>query len=115
MASLIDLKRISYLIPSGTSRKPSLNYSSARYKNIKFLLQAQRTYLVKQGDACNLPGIAFKEYGDKDYWWVIGLYNGIIDPIQDLTPGTLLQLPSITDINTLLSADDTETITNVII
>jgi hypothetical protein len=115
MTTLVDLKRISYLTPSGSTNKPSLNYLSAKYKNIKFLLQAERSYLVTSSDAANLPGIAHKVYGDKDYWWIIGLYNGIIFPESDLVPGMVLQLPSLTDINTLLATQDADLLTNVLI
>lgn len=113
--TLIDLNRTTYLEAGGVDGAPVLDYLSAKYKNLKFLLRARDTYLVTSSDACNLPGIAHKVYGDKNYWWVIGLYNGIIFPELDLTPGTTLQLPALADINALFSAQDANALTNVVI
>lgn len=114
MSSLVDLKRITYMKVSGSTKKPRLNYLSAKYKNIRHLLPAVNTYVVTSSDVANLPGIAFNVYRDRDYWWVIGLYNGIIFPETDLVPGLVLQLPSLSDINSLLAAED-RSLTNVTI
>jgi hypothetical protein len=114
MSSLVDLKRATYLEISGTTKNPRLNYLSSKYKNIRHLLPAVNTYVVTSADMANLPGIAYNVYRDKDYWWVIGLYNGIIFPERDLTPGLILQLPSLSDINALLASGD-QTLTNVTI
>lgn len=32
-------------------------------------------------------------YGDPGLWWVIALYNGIIDPTEELITGKLLLIP----------------------
>lgn len=106
MTALVDLNRASYMVTGGTSRYPVPNYLSAKYKNIKFLLPAKDSYVLSQSDAANLPGLAKKLLGDVGYWWIIALYNGILDPVTDLTPGRTLQLPSVTDINALLSTND---------
>lgn len=105
--SVLDLNRRSYLDVGGTSKKPSLNYLSAKYKNIRQLLNPEHSYNLDQSDIANAPGIAFNVYGDRDYWWVICLYNGITDPIGGFIPGTVLQLPTLADINALLSSQDT--------
>lgn len=42
--------------------------------------------------------ISFQEYGDEQYWWLILLINKIQDPINELTPGTVLAIPSLKDI-----------------
>lgn len=39
-----------------------------------------------------LDGLAFKYYGDEDYWWVIALANRIMDPFS-LEVGTRLRIP----------------------
>lgn len=114
MSSLVDLKRATYLPVTGTTKNPRLNYLAAKYKNIKHLLPAANTYVVTAADVANLPGIAYNVYRDKDYWWVIGLYNGIIFPETDLVPGMVLQLPALSDINALLASEEA-TLTNVTI
>lgn len=112
--SLIDLKRITYMDVNGTTKNPRLSYLSAKYKNIRFFLPPVNTYVVTSADVANLPGIAFNVYRDKDYWWVIGLYNGIIFPERDLKPGMVLQLPALSDINALLASEEQQ-LTNVTI
>lgn len=39
-----------------------------------------------------LDGLAFKYFGDDEYWWVIALCNRIIDPFA-LTVGSKLRIP----------------------
>jgi hypothetical protein len=96
----------------------SLDYLSPRYKNIAFKIPATQKYTVGDHDQANAPGIAYNIYGDKGYWWVICMYNGIIDPVTELVPGTVLELPSINDINSVLSQDtasETSGISTVIV
>jgi hypothetical protein len=52
----------------------------------------------------NLPGLAYRLWGDPDYgyWWVLGLYNGIIDPLEDLPTGRELLVPDIDDVKKYL-------------
>lgn len=40
-----------------------------------------------------LDVLAFRYYGDEDYWWVIALANRIMDPFA-LTAGQRLRIPS---------------------
>jgi hypothetical protein len=37
------------------------------------------------------------------YWWILGMYNGIIDPVADIRPPLTLGIPSLSSINTFLS------------
>lgn len=106
MSTFIDLNRASYLKLS-TSKK-SLDYLSAKYLNISFAIPAESTFVVTSANIANSPGLAYQIYGDKDYWWVICLYNGILNPIEDLQPGTILQIPSITSVNAFLTRELTE-------
>jgi hypothetical protein len=103
MATFIDLNRSSYL--SLASNKRSLDYLSAKYLNMSFALAAERTFIVTSANIANSPGLAYQIYGDRNYWWVICMYNGILDPMQDLQPGTVLQIPSITSVNAFLTRE----------
>jgi hypothetical protein len=105
--SILDLNRSSYLRLGGTPKRPGVDYLSAKYKNIKFTLTPKQSYTVSNSDMANAPGIAFSVYGDADYWWVICLFNGILNPITDFKPGMVLQLPTLADINAFLSSQDT--------
>src|SRR6478736_9365622 len=108
MTTSISLDRSEYL---GIRRAkatsiPSLDYFAAKYKNIRHLLAPDRNYTVTHLDEANAPELAFRFFGDVGYWWVICLYNGILDPISDFEPGTEIRLPRISDVNALLSAED---------
>ena len=101
MTTFVDLNRASYLKLSPDPKR--FNYLSAKYKNMRFLVRASQTYLVTSKDMANSFGIAFTIYGDRDYWWIVCTYNGIIDPITGFIPGRILQLPSLSDVNKFLN------------
>lgn len=109
MSTAISLNRRNY---TKLGNNLSLDYLSAKYKNIKQILKPTQSYTLTSSDAANAPGIAFTVYGDVNYWWVVCLYNGILDPISGLEPGVVLQLPSLADINALLSSQDDLQLTN---
>jgi hypothetical protein len=111
MASFVDLYRASYLKPGTDGR---LNYLSAKYLNIRLMVSPSREYVVKAADEANSFGIAYNVYGDPGYWWIVCFYNGILNPITDIVPGTRLQLPSLADVNAFLtgqSAAEAATVT----
>ena len=43
--------------------------------------------------------ISFRIYEDTQYWWIIMLYNNILDPV-DLTNGLVLVYPDIDELDT---------------
>lgn len=49
--------------------------------------------------------ISFQEYGTHAYWWVILYLNKIQDPINELTAGTLIAIPSLSDVEEFRQAD----------
>lgn len=106
MSTVLNLNRSAY-IGRGVDPK-ALNYLSAKYLNIRFIVPARETFVVDQSYAANAPGIAYDYYGSQDYWWVVCLFNGILDPVEDFTPGLKLQLPSLADINAFLSLKESE-------
>lgn len=72
----------------------SYNISASAMKNIRFTVSAVQTYLISAADMANLPGIAYKIYGDTSLWRIIMAYNGFSDAIQDIQVGIILQLPA---------------------
>lgn len=103
MSALLNLNRSNYL-SLGADRK-SLDYLSAKYLNIRFSIPPERTFVVTNSSIANTFGLAYQLYGDKNYWWILALYNGIINPVTDLKPGDVLQLPSLTSINAFLTRE----------
>lgn len=67
---------------------------SSAYKNIRFAVPATQTMQIGEYDIGNLPGIAFRIYGDESLWRMIMAYNGMQDPIQDMWAGQILRYPS---------------------
>ena len=113
-SAILDLNRTAYLSVGGTPQMPYVDYLSPKYVNIKYLLPPTKIYNVDASDHANAPGIAFNFYGSVDYWWVVCMYNGILDPITELEPGTSLQLPSLVDVNAFLSSQDTNQLDTVV-
>ena len=55
-------------------------------------------YRVTSSDFMRPKIISYKVYGTTEFWWIIMSVNGINNPLVDLTPGTILQIPSQLDI-----------------
>jgi hypothetical protein len=67
---------------------------SAKFKNMRFNVPTEKTVALSAADAANLPGLAHRLLGDKSLWWVLLEYNGLYNPIEDIRPGILLNIPS---------------------
>lgn len=76
---------------------------SSRYKNLRYKLHPESTYRVNQQDMANLPGISFNVYGTTDLWHAILSFNGLSDPLNDIYPGLVLQIPSKTALLSVLT------------
>ena len=94
-STILNLNRTAYLALGGSKQMPALDYLSPKYLNLRYLLPPAKIYNIDASDRANAPGIAFSFYGSVDYWWVVCMYNGIMDPITQLAPGKTLQLPSL--------------------
>lgn len=73
------------------------------YKNIRFAIQPQTQYQLTATDLANLPGLAYKFFGDVSMWRIIMAYNGISDPLSGVAVGMVLNIPSRSDVITYLS------------
>lgn len=85
-----DYTRFTKIDSSGES----YDFLRSAYKNIRFALPTAQTLTVKEPDIGNLAGIAFRVYGDTSLWRMILAFNGLVDPIQDMWSGQVLNLPS---------------------
>lgn len=93
------------------TKSNTYNVFSSRYKNIRYNLRPYTTYTVTAKDVANLPGISFNVYGTTDLWHIILAFNGLSDPLNDLYPGLVLNIPNKSDVLSLLSqAQSTNTI-----
>ena len=104
--STASLDREYYLSVGDASVNPGLNFLTAKYKNIGFLLNANQTFVVTKEFVRNAPGIAYHIYRNPDYWPYLLMFNGIVDPVEDLTVGKILQVPDKQDIDAMLNSSD---------
>lgn len=51
-------------------------------------------YTVENFYEGRLDYIAYVFYSEPRYWWVIGMYNNILDPAAEILPGRVLLIPS---------------------
>ena len=94
-----------------------LDLLSTRYNDLKYAIPAVSIFNVTDSFEANLPGLAFHLWGEAGYWWVLAMYNGIVDPIDDVTTGIQLRIPDIERVKIYLQTIPDEGVlpTNVII
>ena len=81
----------------------SLNLFTARFKDLRFRVNPQAEVIVDARYEANLKTLAYDQYeGDSSLWWIILMYNGLQDPINDIKPGVLLKIPRRTEVIALL-------------
>lgn len=98
-----DYRRANY-IPLSIDRL-RLDFVNASYSNMKFVLTTSKVFVVTDAYESNLPGIAFTLYQDPGLWWVLAMYNGIIDPIDEIVTGLKLNVPDLAAINAFLDVN----------
>lgn len=52
-------------------------------------------YIVSDSDLGQPDRIAWRVYGDSNWWWLICSYNGIINPMTDMYLGQRLRIPAL--------------------
>jgi hypothetical protein len=77
------------------------------YKNIRFSVQPQTQYQLTVADMANLPGLAYKFFGDVSFWRILLAYNGISDPLSQVAVGVVFNIPSRADVISYLSQQST--------
>jgi hypothetical protein len=64
------------------------------YKNIRFNVQPTTQIQLTIQDLANLPGLAYRLYGDTSLWRALLAYNGLSDPLSDIAVGMTLKIPT---------------------
>lgn len=57
------------------------------------------TYIVNGNEPSTLPYLAEKFYSNIDYWWIIGMFNGIDNILAPIPKNTIIFYPSDEDIS----------------
>jgi len=80
-----------------------LDQLSGGYVNMRFEVKLAALVTIDAKYQANLPGLAFDYYGDQRYWRAILAFNGLTDPLNDVTVGRTLGLPDATSLQAFLS------------
>lgn len=107
------LEAANFMSPSADGTE--YNIYDAKFKNVRFRVAVGKIITIDAGTEANLPLIAEREMGDKYLWWVLLDFNGLIDPIQDITPGVKLKIPDRAGLLSFLQRDTTSFASNTVI
>ncbi len=86
----------------------SLSIFNAKFRRIRDLPEVQRV-TVDAAYAHNLPTLAYEHLGDVGLWWVLLMFNGLQDPIEDIVPGLVLKIPDKNYLMQMLEAQEATT------
>lgn len=115
------------MITTNNNQDSTINNSIDNIKNGRFVLGGVTevsSYAIEMWDALTIPTdpsdilyyvekkyegsphlLGYIFYGDTGLWWVICLYNTIIDPIEEIIEGKALLIPTKGRINSLILAN----------
>lgn len=72
----------------------------------KFILKDKPLKFLVSDKYANRPDLISKEvYGNDSYWWMIMKANGICDVFSELVNGTVIDIPSINDLNRYIAKE----------
>ncbi len=81
-----------------------LDQLRSSYVNIRFEVALAEVITIDAAYQANLPGLAYDYYGDQSYWRAILAFNGLTDPINDITVGVRLGMPDASSLNAYLAS-----------
>lgn len=73
------------------------------YIDLDLRLVSYTEHTVKEYEVGTPDAIAYAEYKDSSWWWLICTVNGIINPIKDMQPGMVLKIPKLHQVQALLN------------
>lgn len=85
---------IGIVYPTEGDLTPYLEVVDGRYVRFLKELKFERSFIVTDSAAGRLEFISYQLYKTIDLWWVIGLYNGIVNPFKEVIAGKLLRVPT---------------------
>lgn len=95
---------VRYLTADSNTPETHWNLFDSNIKDLRFRVPSSKTITVNSITASNLPMIAEQELGDPSLWWAILHFNGLLDPIDDISVGTTLRIPNRAQLLALLSS-----------
>jgi hypothetical protein len=91
------MSRLNFFEKTTVDSTEELDFLQTNFANFN-LKYSVDYYRVGDVDLMRLDDISYTVYNTVEYWWIIGLINGVEDPYTGLTPGEILQIPNILDI-----------------
>lgn len=70
------------------------DHLNASYSNIREDITDFTWFTITDVEAGMADLLAYRFYEDETLWWVICLFNGIIDPLADLYTGRRIRIPA---------------------
>jgi hypothetical protein len=81
-----------------------LDLFSAKFNSLSLVATSARVITINSTTEANLPYIADKYLGSSRLWWTLLMYNGLLDPIEDIVIGLKLAIPSRSSLITILES-----------
>lgn len=101
MPSKFDLSNTYPKIVSNNEFVLDLNQGDFRFFNQWMTNQVTQSYSVRVQERNRLDLVSFNTYGTVELWWLIGQFNGIVK-FTDVQPGMLLNIPSLTQLESYM-------------
>ncbi len=93
-------------VPNRNGSYRMADWLSASYIDQLPNLIIQEQYSLEPLDVPYPELLSYRKYGTTDYWWVLAMYNGCVDIINDMQPGQVWAIPSYSSIQTMLSGSN---------
>lgn len=78
-----------------TRQEVSLDVLSASYNNLHEDVTSFQYFVVTESEAGLPDAISKMFYDTEELWWMICIYNGIIDPYTELVGGMRIKIPDL--------------------
>lgn len=72
-------------------------------RNVFTAFDDDQAYVVEKKFEGRLDLITAVFLGEPRYWWVVAMYNNILDPNAELTEGAIIYIPSLEKVKSLLT------------
>ena len=111
--------RVQYIplvtVQDATKTHPSMDLLSAQYLEALRNVRQADQWTISDPFASRPDLIANKFFGTPEAWWVICMYNGIVNPLKELTTGRVILIPNALKINQLLQGSGMKDVTGEIV
>jgi hypothetical protein len=82
------------------------DWLNARYADIWQAELETQVHIVSDTDLGQPDAIAYRYYGNSNWWWLICSYNGVVNPLTDMFLGQRLKIPALQQAQLLLQELD---------